>query len=732
MVMSNATATEGFVPKESVPMEIDAGVIASMGLTSVPEGVPPVVEPEIEKKTVPETNKPVPEADGTKGYNVALSYESGFVNLMNRLQKKYPAELFEIQGIANKHLDINAFSKQFFNRGNGKTSVASMSTDPNANVCEMTVSQWAYEHGKGIMRVNGLYLIWDYITKLFSQRSANEVIELIVNGTIFVNDLHQFERPYCFGFDLAYLASEGLKFFKGPFKIGPPKRSDTFVDLLIQATAYISNQIAGANSYPTLFVNFDWFLRKDYGDDYTEKFKTDRLFRYTITNLFQNLVYSWGFPFRGSQSPFVNVSILDMGFLESLFGINDYGGAKYVNPDGSSVNLDSVYLLQKYFYEYFDSIFGKEGLFTFPITTLAISLDEAGNYIDTDFVEWVSKVYPNKCLANIYIGRPNSFSSCCRMKNDYEKLDKINKEYQNSFGVGGISIGSTRVAGVNLPRIAFNMRADGTSDYKPYLTEALEACKKVLVAHRQVIKNHVAAGALPLYDTGWINIEKQYSTFGFIGSYEFLELLGFNVTTPEGSDYLVSLLQEINAFADDCSTENRIPTNVEQIPGESVAVRLCDIDKLLGYNMDYVIDLYSNQYIPLTHNGNIYDRFKIQGKVDSLTSGGAILHLNIEDGSNITPKQMLKLLNTARETGTVYFAVNRVFSECENGHMTISNSGICKECGGTVIKQVTRVVGFFTAVSGWSPTRQVEFKDRVFYNTKGRRVFFDEDSQCTE
>jgi len=668
----------------------------------------------------------------TKGYNVTLSYEAGFVNLMNRLQKKYPAELFEIQGIANKHLDINAFSKQFFNRNNGKRNVADVSTDPNANVCEMTVSQWAYEHGKGIMRVNGLYLIWDYITKLYSQRAANEVIELIVNGTIFVNDLHQFERPYCFGFDLAHLASEGLKFFKGPFKIGPPKRSDSFVDLLIQTTAYISNQIAGANSYPTLFVNFDWYLRKDFGEDYAEKLynKADSQLSYDITNLFQKLIYSWGFPFRGSQSPFVNVSILDKGFLESLFGTNEYGGYKYTNPDGSPVNIDSVYLVQKAFYEYFDSIFGKEGLFTFPIVTLAISLDSSKDYIDNDFVDWVSKIYPNKCLANIYIGEPNSFSSCCRMKNDYERLDRINKEYQNSFGVGGISIGSTRVAGVNLPRIAFNMRADGAIDYSVYLQEALEACSKVLIAHREVIKKHIAAGALPLYDTGWIDIDKQYSTFGFIGSYELLDLLGYNVTTEEGSDYLVNLLQYISNYADECSKEYKVPTNVEQIPGESMAVRLCDIDKLLGYNSDYTVELYSNQYIPLINNGNIYDRFKIQGKLDSLTSGGAILHLNIEDGSNVTPRQMLKLLNTARETGTVYFAVNRVFSECENGHMTISNSGVCKECGGIVVKQVTRVVGFFTATASWSSVRQEEFKHRVFYNTKGRRVFFDEDSQC--
>jgi ribonucleoside-triphosphate reductase len=653
-----------------------------------------------------------------KGYNVALSYESGFVNLMNRLQKKYPTELFEIQGIANKHLDINAFSKQFFNRKNGKNTVADVSADPNANVSEMTVAQWTYEHGKGIMRVNGLYLIWDYVTKLFSQREANEVVEMVVNGSIFVNDLHNWTLPYCYAFSLDKLASEGLKFFKGGFKINAPKRADSFIDLLIQSTAYISNQIAGASSFPTLFVDLDWFLRKDFGEDYAERMLSDEKLHYQITNYFQNLIYSWGFPFRGAQSPFVNVSILDRGFLNNLF--SDY---KYVHPDGSAVNIDSVYSLQKAFYEYFDKIFGKEGMFTFPVVTLAISLDDEKNYHDQEFVDWVCKTYANKCIANIYIGNPTSFSSCCRMKNDYSRLDNIVREYQNSFGVGGISIGSTRVSGLNLPRIAQLMKADGVEDFESYLLPALDACKKVLIAHREVVKKHVAAGVLPLYDTKWIDIDRQYSTFGFIGSYEFLDILGYDVTQDSGSDYLLKMLRFIGEYADQCSMEFKVPTNVEQIPGESMAVRLCKIDKLLGYNVDYDVDLYSNQYIPLSKNGRIFDRFKIQGKFDTWTNGGSILHLNVDDAGNITEQQMHKLLDIAKETGTVYFAINRKFSLCEDDHLSLSSNGTCKECGKPIVKYATRVVGYFSFVATWSPERRDEFDRRVFYDIKNHKVF---------
>lgn len=663
------------------------------------------------------------------GYLVRLSYEDEFVNLMSSLKAKYPRKVFQIQGLSNENLDINAFSKNFFGKSASKAArnVANISSDPNANISSMTISQWTTEHGKGILKVNSLYLIWDYVRKCFSQEDADEIVEAVVTGAIFVNDGHQFERPYCFGFDLNILASEGLTFFEGPMKIKAPTRTDSFVELLIQATALAANHVAGATSFPTFFVNFDYFLRKDLGDDYASRLSLGNLSdkksdSYIVSNLLQKLIYSWNFPFRGSQSPFVNVSVYDRTFLESLFGTNEYGAAKYTNPDGSSPDLDSIYILQKFFYEYFDSIFGEEGIFTFPVVTLALSTStlETGEIVfnDLDFVDWVSRVYGDKCVANIYSGPATSFSSCCRMKNDFSKLEKRQKEYQNSFGVGGISIGSTRVVGLNFPRIAFEMRQDKTFDFKPYVDKYVSMCHKVLIAHRKLLDNHIAAGVLPLYDSGWIRLDNQYITYGFIGAYEFLDILGYDITKEEGSDYLVDVLKFVEGKMEAWAEEDNIIGNLEQIPGESMAVRLAALDKILGFNKNYDTELYSNQYLPLTFDANMYDRFKIQGIFDTLTSGGSILHLNVHDGAELSPAQIKKLINLSKETGTVYWAINRVFCKCTNDHYTISNNGKCNICGASIETQYTRVVGFITPVKSWVQTRQdKDYPNRVFYGS---------------
>ncbi len=649
----------------------------------------------------------------SSGFSINLSYEPEFVSLLAVLREKYTNQLFSIQGISNSNLDINQFSKNFFQKS-ASNNVAGLSTDPNANVTGMHIDQWTHEFGKGIQKLNSIYLAWDAIKKIYGVDDANSIIESVMNGSIFINDLHQFDRPYCFGFDLAPLCMDGLTFFDR-LSIKAPKRTDSFIDLVIQSTAYLSNQIAGATSFPTLFVNLDWYLRKDYGEDYTILMTQDTDFSDKICNLFQKLIYSWGWPFRGAQSPFTNVSVLDRGFLNALFGVDENGSPKYVNPDGTPPDLESIYVLQKRFYEYFDSAFATEQIFTFPIITLAISLDSDRNYIDRDFINWVSNVYADKCVANIYIGEPNSFSSCCRMKNDFEKLN-AKKEYQNSFGVGGISIGSTRVVGVNLPRVAFIMQSKGISDYKQILHEELVKCRKVLFAHRELLKDRIGRGTFPLYNAGWIDLDKQYNTLGFIGAYEFLDILGKDIISDDGSDYLVGVMQFMEEHTDDWAKVDKISYNIEQIPGESMAVRLSQLDKLLEFNKGYEVELYSNQYVPLIKEASLADRFKIQGKFDALTSGGSILHLNMHDGSKLTPAQTFKLLEAARKTKTVYFAVNRVFCKCENNHYTISNNGSCPECGGKILNQYTRVVGFCVPVQSWHHARQDEFRQRVFYS----------------
>lgn len=655
----------------------------------------------------------------TKRLVLYTSYDSHFVNKIEELQKKYPEEILNIQGISNKARDLNEFSKKFFSKSASK--IADITVDQNANFKSKTVSQYTVQNNKANLRLNGLYLIWKYIkknelqnrnTEETSIETANIAIEKVINGELFINDLASVEKPYCWAQSLELLVYEGMKFIDGNIKIGPPKRLTSFIHLVIQSIAYMSNQLAGAISLPDLFVYWDWFNRKEFGEDYINNKELNNI----IKNNFQNFIYSCNFEFRTGESPFTNVSIMDKGFLESLFKDKVY-------PDFTKVNINSVYEFSKRFFEYFSEMNMKEGIFTFPIITLACSVKD-DKFIDEDFVDWVCKVNSEKALGNIYTGDPTSLSSCCRLQNNIKTFT----DYQNSFGVSGVSIGSHRVCGINLPRLIKDYTENEVLNQNEFihaLQDRINYCKKILDAHRKIIKYHIEIGVLPLYTYNWMNLDKQYSTIGIIGVYELqqyynklnnIEDKAKNITNYS---FALDVLKVINKNISEWNKLGTSKYNLEQIPGESVAIRLAEVDKVLGKNTEY--KLYSNQYVPLIQNNiSISDRFKIQGKFDTQTSGGSILHINIDESEKISELQMKKLFELALKTKTIYWALNYIYIQCSSGHSFIGSNETkeCPICGSNNLTYFTRVVGFITNVKDWNPTRRDwEFSNRKFYSS---------------
>jgi len=147
---------------------------------------------------------------------------------------------------------------------------------------------------------------------------------------------------------------------------------------------------------------------------------------------------------------------------------------------------------------------------------------------------------------------------------------------------------------------------------------------------------------------------------------------------------------------------------------EGTAVKLANKDQLLHYQDKY--NLYSNQFIPLTINADILDRIKLQGMFDKHFSGGAILHLNIEQRIE-NYQNIMDLIRATAKQGVVYFAINYVLLECEDGHMTVGNVDNCTICGKPIINKYTRVVGFLSNVKNWNKTRREEdFPNRKFYD----------------
>jgi ribonucleoside-triphosphate reductase len=621
------------------------------------------------------------------------SFDSRFIAIIEKLRRQYGEEMFKLEGIGEQDLDISHFSREFF-RNDSPT--ADKSIDSNSNVEDVSVVTWEKEASKPILKLNSLYLMWKGAMDKHGIKRANKLLEAEIRGSLRVMDLVGFHKPYCWSASLQPLVHQGMPFYK-KIKIGPVKHFESFINLSLQYLCYISNHLMGAVAFPDWFVYADHFVRKDYGEAWHDSEAVVRM----VKQQFQSFIYSVNFNWRSSQSPFSNLTVFDRPWLEALF-------SEHKNPDFSAPNLNNVQHLQRMFIGEMVSNL-KDNPFTFPVITAAMLYDpKEKHFIDTEFRDWIADVSKDTGLFNFYVDdKTASLASCCRLRSDLEKA----KEYTNSFGVGGLSIGSHRVVALNLPQIAYESE-DWTS-FKKSLEHRISMCHDILEQHRAKMVELTAGGRLPLYQYGFMHLQRQFSTVGFIGLYEALELQGWDITSAEGSAKAREILDTINTMNAKQAAATGHLYNLEQIPGESAASNLAAKDSLQFEGQKY--DLYSNQYIPLERDVPLAERIIAQGRFDREVGGGSILHINVDE--ELTQGQVVKLLEYAAEKGVVYFAINMSLSQCLSCGKTYIGRLDKSPCHDAGIRRLLRVVGYLTPVDTWGRARRDAYGKRQMYGS---------------
>lgn len=629
---------------------------------------------------------------------INLSFDKDFDKLYDEYkQSDNGMQLLKIEGIDPDSLDIALMSKRYFT-----DLLPDVSIDTNANANEgIAPSNFIAEIPKGQLKLDNYYLLWYYARKRFSIKRANELMKAIWDGDIYFHDSSGagVNVPYCFAFSTAVIMTEGRPY--GQLHSLPPKRADSYIAQVTEVCMDLSNNYVGAISPADLLVNYAWYAKQE---DLSEK---------QIQNDLQSFVHVMNNKFRaGLQSPFINISIFDKPNLEKLFDHYNY-------PDGTSIDIEYVMHIQKIFGEFIakgDPTTGYTVPYRFPVTTINISKDISGKIIDEEFLNWVCRINLEKGCFNLYINDGNKIASCCRLINNKERM----QFRMDSFGNGGLNIGSTRVVTVNLPRISLHVQGDISKFYER-LDWALRVCEDLLIVHRkEILERRIKQGFLKFYKPlEWFSIKQLFSTIGIIGNYEMDFFMGKDIQTSEGQLFQQDVLQYIENFAQEASERNKVSFNVEEIPGESAAPNLCKKDKLQFGEEVIPFELYSNQYIPLIANASISDRVQITGKFMEILSGGGILHLNF-DGKIAVPITMKNIIEYCVQNGVTHLAINYGFGTCENGHTTVcGNTKICPVCQGEIKEWMTRIVGYFTKTTSWNKTRrEFEFPNRQFMEDK--------------
>lgn len=598
-----------------------------------------------------------------------------------------------------KQTDMVEFSKKFF--GKKEQATADVSVDSNANVDDVSVIAYEAEVPKPLFRINAYYLLWKYGKKLFSKDRAEKLCKAQFFKDLYINDFHKFAVvPYCFNFSCLDVVFSGLPFVN-KIKSEPPKHLNSYVNQMIQFVTYASNSVAGAVGLADFLICLSYF--------YDKEVACGAITDPEVKQQIQSFIFSVNQPFRGGhQSAFTNVSLFDDFFLQKMC-------SEYRFPNGTSPNPETVKKLQVMYMDVMNDTLDKTPC-TFPVTTACFSVNEERDINDIPFMRLVCEKNLKYGWINFYAGSTSTLSSCCRLRSEADH------EYFNTFGAGGTKIGSLSVTTINLPRIAYVTKhrvwmsgGDEKGMFLNELKDRVEMCAEINHIKRHVIKKRIENGNLPLYSLGFMDLKKQYSTCGLNGINEAVEIMGYDILTKEGQDFVFDILNVVNKVNKSMEKRFGYPHNCEQTPSENSAIKLAQSDKILGYNSKY--EFYSNQFIPLTVQTDMLNRILLQGMFDNLMTGGAILHLNVAERiENV--EDLEKLVRQSIKKGVIYQAVNYVINVCEDGHVSVSRDAqTCPVCGKPITDKLTRVVGFLTVTKNWHKVRrEQDFPNRKFYD----------------
>ena len=560
--------------------------------------------------------------------------------------------------------------------------------DANANVTQKNIATIEQELMKDFFVQINRAKVSGKIRELFGQDLAEEYLRQIEAHEIYVHDETSL-KPYCVSVTMYPFLREGLSKLGGESQA--PKHLASFCGSFINFVFAVSSQFAGAVATVEFLTYFDYFARKDFGDNYLETHRKE------IENHLQQVVYSINQPAaaRGYQSVFWNISIYDQYYFDAMFG-------NFVFPDFERPNWESTAKLQRFFMRWFNQERTK-AILTFPVVTAAM-LTEQGKCKDSAFADEVAQELAEGNAFFIYQSdNPDSLASCCRLRNEI-----ADHTFSYSLGAGGVATGSINVITINMNRLV--------QDGRDLATE-VSKIHQYQYAYRKLMEEYLEAGMLPVYDAGFISLDKQFLTIGINGMVEAAESQGLTVGyNPEYMAFVQERLKIIFQANQAASKKYGVKFNTEFVPAENLGVKNAKWDKADGYFVPR--ECYNSYfYVVEDEEINALDKFLLHGKeLIEWLDGGSALHLNLDEA--LPQSGYRSLLDIAAKTGCNYFCVNvkiTICNECQ--HIDKRTRHQCAKCGSSNIDYGTRVIGYLKRVSAFSSARQKEHGLR-FYHRK--------------
>lgn len=677
--------------------------------------------------------------DNISTAEIRKQVEDALMKISKNAAKQYIDTYDEIvreQVFTSKKQD---FIKQYIDASNPATG---SKYDANANVSQKNIVTMGQELYKYENIKQNRKMLYDRIRLLFGKKLAKQYIQDLENHILYKHDETAIPgMPYCVAITMYNFLVDGLTKLGGIST--PPTDLKSFCGEFINLVYSISSQFAGAVATPEFLMYMDYFIRKDYGNNYLFRLNEvvdgsckKRTLEKTIENCFQQIVHSMNMPAgnRGYQTVFWNVGYFDKNYFEGVFG-------EFTFPDGTKPLWKTLDWLQRKFMQWFNKE-RERYILTFPVETMAL-LTDGQDVKDKYYADFTAKMWSEGHSFFVYLSdSADSLSSCCRLRNsikDMEDASHNHTQHQFSMGTASVATGSKSVMTINLNRViqdavcrnfdakkGLQFNIDDYPEKKINVYAAIiediraitDRVHKYQIAFDSIIRDFYMNNMLPVYNAGFIHLNKQYLTVGVNGLTDAAEFLGIEINNNETyKEFCNIILETINIENKKDRTKEHM-FNTEFVPGENLSVKNYRWDKADGYYVSPKHEMYSSYFFnPEDESLTVLDKMKLHGSdYVRYLDGGSACHINIEE--HMSQEQYRILLKTAAEFGTNYFTYNCRNTVCNDcGYISKDTLTKCPRCGSVNLDYLTRIIGYLKRVSSFSEPRQREEHMRA-YNKK--------------
>ena len=679
--------------------------------------------------------------DKISSNEIRRQVEEALMSVNKKVAREYIKKYEEKQDKDKTLKKDSDFIRDYINASNASTG---SKYDSNANVENKNVVTLGQELHKGKNIQQNRYIMHNKIKALYSKKLADQYIKDLESHVLYKHDESGTPGyPYCVAITMFPFLVDGLKNIGGQSKA--PTDLKSYCGEFINLVYSVSSQFMGAVATPEFLMYMDYFIRKDYGDDYlnildkqVELNRKGRTLEQVIENCFQQVVHSMNMPAgnRGYQTVFWNVGYFDKNYFDGVFG-------EFKFPDGTAPKWETLSWLQKKFMKWFNEERTKY-ILTFPVETMAM-LTDGHDIVDKEYADFTAEMWAEGHSFFCYLSdSPDSLSSCCRLRNslkDVEDDEHNHTTHQFSMGTASVATGSKSVMTINLNRVIQNATRLYFSEFEGVelesgkqvnvsevkdkkllyeyisngITEMTERVHKYQRAFNEIIKDFLNANMLDIYRAGFINMRKQYLTVGVNGLTDAAEFLSIEANLNKEYEEFVNMILETINISNKKDRTRDCMYNTEFIPGENLSNKNYNWDKKDGYYVSPKHVMYSSYFFnPEDKELSLLDKMKLHGNnFVKYLDGGQACHLNINE--HLSFDQYRQLLRVASEYGCSYFTFNCRNSVCnECGHISKDTLDVCPKCGSKNIDYLTRIIGYLKRVSSFNEARQVEEHMRAY------------------